>query len=667
MEKLENNLPTKNEAQGEIKNVDKSITQTETLQEKTENQISVKKNTENSKDISANFKKSNKKDTTEKKDDKGKKIIDKKEVEEFFKERKSSKKDDKSNTDSKKGVDETMQLKKLKNKKLSRKKIIISLIIVSALLISILSTAFGIRTSFNDKIISGVSINGVDISNLTKSEALSKLATELKDDFNKDIVLSRGEYSSVVNANSIEARYNLEDSVESAYSIGRSGGNIFSNNFTIINSLLNKTNITPPINYNVDLLNEKFDEIDSQLPDKAVNSNYKIEDNKLIISSGTDGYRINRKQLKDTIYSALAGNNLNIEIPVEQYHTDDVNIDAIYDEVYKEPVDATFNVNPYELHKEENGLDFAISLDEARAMVADRQETYTIPLKVLKPKVTVRSLPQEAFPDQLATYSTTYASSNYNRSTNISLAASSVNGWVLMPGETFSYNGALGQRTAARGYREAGAYVNGQVSTEVGGGICQVSSTLYNATLLCNLEIVARTNHTFEPSYVPAGQDATVSWQSPDFKFKNNREYPIKVIASAGSGRISVTIYGVKSSDDYEVKIQSSKTGSIPFSTEYVDDNSMPAGTTRVTRAGSNGCKSVTYKILYKDGQEVSRTLINSDTYKPHNQVIAKGTKVVQESSPKPTPDSEPTPSNDSDDNDESTDESSVTITNEQQ
>ena len=93
----------------------------------------------------------------------------------------------------------------------------------------------------------------------------------------------------------------------------------------------------------------------------------------------------------------------------------------------------------------------------------------------------------------------------------------------------------------------------------------------------------------------------------------------------------------------------------------------MPAGTTRVTRAGSNGCKSVTYKILYKDGQEVSRTLINSDTYKPHNQVIAKGTKVVQESSPKPTPDSEPTPSNDSDDNDESTDESSVTITNEQQ
>jgi vancomycin resistance protein YoaR len=460
----------------------------------------------------------------------------------------------------------------------------------------------------------------------------------------------------------IGAQYNLEDSVENAYNIGRSGNNIFINNFDVLKSLIAKKDIKPSIQYNEDLLNKKLDEIDGEIPGRVINSNYKIEDNNLIITSGYDGYRIKRDEIKESIKSGLATNNLSIEIPVEDFHTDEIDIDSIYKEVYKEPKDATFNADPYELHKEEDGLDFAITLDEARAMVADRQDTYTIPLKVLKPKITVKSLPQEAFPDQLATYSTTYASSNYNRSTNISLAASAVNGTVLMPGETFSYNGTLGQRTTAKGYREAGAYVNGQVSTEVGGGICQVSSTLYNAALLCNLEIVARTNHSFEPSYVPAGQDATVSWKSPDFQFKNNREYPMKLVASAGGGRVTFIIYGVKSNDDYEVKIQSSKTGSIPFSTQYVNDDSLPVGTTKVTQSGSNGCRSVTYKILYKNGQEVSRTLINSDTYNPHNQVIAKGTKPVEvQPVPTPTPSPDPTTSEPTAPNEES----SVEITNE--
>lgn len=528
---------------------------------------------------------------------------------------------------------ENMQLKKSKNNTLA-KKIIILLIVLFALLISILSTAFGLSTSFNDKIANGVTINNINVSNLTKSEALSKLNEELSCNLDRQIALTHAEYQTTLNPTSLNATYNLEESVDCAYNIGRSDSNIFLNNLKVLNSLILKTNITATINYDSKLLDEKINSINKELPDGVINSNYTIENNKLVISSGSDGYRVQEDALKSLINTCLLESTFSIEIPVEKYHTDDVDIDRIYSEVYKKPVDATFNSNPYEIHKEEDGLDFDISLDDARAMVADKQDTYTIPLKFLKPKVTLQSLPQEAFPDQLATYTTTYATSNYNRSTNIALATNSVNGIVLMPGETFSYNNALGQRTAAKGYKEAGAYVNGQVSSEVGGGICQVSSTLYNAALLCNLEIVDRTNHTFVSSYVPVGQDATVSWQSPDFKFKNNRAYPIKLSATAGNGKVTFIIYGVKSPDDYEVKIQSSKTDSIPFSTQYVNDASLPVGTTKVLQSGSNGCRSVTYKILYKDGNEVSRTLINSDTYKPHNQVVAKGTKVVQNNAP---------------------------------
>ncbi len=656
MEKLEKNLPKENEAQNTSKIVEENK---DTLKIVSDKEKTQKNNLENKND-SEQVKKhdSIEKEKIEKESTKTKKSIDSKNVEDFFKKKNSEKKTKNPQT----GVSDTMQLKTIKNKNSRKKKIIIAAIIIFALLLSVLSTAFGIGASINDKVINGISINGIDISNLTKQEALSKLSVELKDDLNKEIILTKGDYTTKIDANLIGAQYNLEDSVENAYNIGRSGNNIFINNFDVLKSLIAKKDIKPSIQYNEDLLNKKLDEIDGEIPGRVINSNYKIEDNNLIITSGYDGYRIKRDEIKESIKSGLATNNLSIEIPVEDFHTDEIDIDSIYKEVYKEPKDATFNADPYELHKEEDGLDFAITLDEARAMVADRQDTYTIPLKVLKPKITVKSLPQEAFPDQLATYSTTYASSNYNRSTNISLAASAVNGTVLMPGETFSYNGTLGQRTTAKGYREAGAYVNGQVSTEVGGGICQVSSTLYNAALLCNLEIVARTNHSFEPSYVPAGQDATVSWKSPDFQFKNNREYPIKLVASAGGGRVTFIIYGVKSNDDYEVKIQSSKTGSIPFSTQYVNDDSLPVGTTKVTQSGSNGCRSVTYKILYKNGQEVSRTLINSDTYNPHNQVIAKGTKPVEvQPVPTPTPSPDPTTSEPTAPNEES----SVEITNE--
>ena len=656
MEKLEKNLPKENEAQNTSKIVEENK---DTLKIVSDKEKTQKNNLENKND-SEQVKKhdSIEKEKIEKESIKTKKSIDSKNVEDFFKKKNSEKKTKNPQT----GVSDTMQLKTIKNKNSRKKKIIIAAIIIFALLLSILSTAFGISASINDKVINGISINGIDVSNLTKQDALSKLSVELKDDLNKEIILTKGDYTTKIDANLIGAQYNLEDSVENAYNIGRSGNNIFINNFDVLKSLIAKKDIKPSIQYNEDLLNKKLDEIDGEIPGRVINSNYKIEDNNLIITSGYDGYRIKRDEIKESIKSGLATNNLSIEIPVEDFHTDEIDIDSIYKEVYKEPKDATFNADPYELHKEEDGLDFAITLDEARAMVADRQDTYTIPLKVLKPKITVKSLPQEAFPDQLATYSTTYASSNYNRSTNISLAASAVNGTVLMPGETFSYNGTLGQRTTAKGYREAGAYVNGQVSTEVGGGICQVSSTLYNAALLCNLEIVARTNHSFEPSYVPAGQDATVSWKSPDFQFKNNREYPIKLVASAGGGRVTFIIYGVKSNDDYEVKIQSSKTGSIPFSTQYVNDDSLPVGTTKVTQSGSNGCRSVTYKILYKNGQEVSRTLINSDTYNPHNQVIAKGTKPVEvQPVPTPTPSPDPTTSEPTAPNEES----SVEITNE--
>lgn len=511
-----------------------------------------------------------------------------------------------------------------------RKKVILLLLLTILILAFLISSfIFALITSKSDKIISGVSINGVDVSNLTKTEALQKLNLQLSRNTANEIKLNHNDYTTTLKLSDIEASFDFDSSLDEAYNIGRCENNIFANNKKVISTFLKKNNILPNTSYNSDKLNDEITKINNELPDKVVNSSYKIENNNLIVSNSSNGNRISTDSFTTNLTNCIVNNITSMDIPVEQFEADTVDIESIYNEIHKDPVNAYYSTNPYEIHKEEEGLDFGISLDEAKKLVSQNQDSFTIPLKVLKPQITVKSLGQEAFPDLLATYSTTYSTGNSNRCTNISLAARSVNGYVLMPGETFSYNNTVGQRTAARGYKEAGVYLNGEVTTGLGGGICQVSSTLYNAILLANLEIVERSNHTFKPTYVPAGQDATVSWGAPDFKFKNNRNYPIRITATAGNGSVSFNVYGLKTSDDYEVKIVSSEIGSIPFSTQYQETSSLPAGTQKITQAGSNGCKTQTYKILYKNGAEVSRTLINSDTYKPHNQVVSVGTGAV--------------------------------------
>ena len=325
------------------------------------------------------------------------------------------------------------------------------------------------------------------------------------------------------------------------------------------------------------------------------------------------------------MYKRQDYNTDSIEVPVEEVQPDGIDIDKIHSEIYKEATDAYYTTDPYAVYPSSNGLDFDISIDEAKQMVSTPQDTYTIPLKTLYPNVTTNEIGREAFPDLLATYSTSYASSNANRSTNIALAASKINGTVLMPGEEFSFNGTVGKRTASAGFKTATVYSNGQVTTDYGGGICQVSSTLYNSVLRANLEITNRVNHTFTVGYVPIGLDATVSWGAPDFKFKNSRNYPVKIVATTSNKRLTISVYGLKEDVEYEVELVSYKTGTVPYSTVYTTDSSLGKGKTKVVQSGSNGATSVAYKILKLNGQEVSRTLLSKDTYSPHNQIIARG------------------------------------------
>ncbi len=145
--------------------------------------------------------------------------------------------------------------------------------------------------------------------------------------------------------------------------------------------------------------------------------------------------------------------------------------------------------------------------------------------------------------------------------------------------------------------------------------------------LLANLEIVERTNHGFDPGYVKPGTDATVSWGGPDFKFKNNRTYPVKIICSANKGTINFKLFGLKEKEEYEVIIESNITSSIPYKTIYQKTSSLTSGSSKILQSGSNGYRTTTYKILKLNGNVVSKALISNDTYNPHNKVVAVGTR----------------------------------------
>ena len=376
----------------------------------------------------------------------------------------------------------------------------------------------------------------------------------------------------------------------------------------------------------------KIKEISAKLPNAVVENSYYIEGKKLIIVRGKRGNKVESEKFKNILYAQIKDINKKeniIELPVQEADPESINLEKIRKEIYKEPKDAYIEENPFKVYTHVNGVDFDMSMEEAEKIIEENKQEYEIPLKITIPKKTLADLGEKAFPDQLSTYTTRYNAGNYNRSNNLELAAKAINGTILMPGETFSYNQTVGERTISAGYKAAGAYAGGKVVQDVGGGICQISSTLYNEVLLANLEVTDRSNHCFETSYVAAGRDATVNWGTVDFQFKNNRNYPIKIETAAKDGIATAQIYGIKEETEYEVIIQSKITSYIYRTTKYKNDATLEEGKEIVEESGFDGCNSETYKILKLNGKVISQTLVSIDTYDPMDRIVIRGTKKI--------------------------------------
>lgn len=508
--------------------------------------------------------------------------------------KKEQEKIEKENTTEFKPIENTEEAKTNKSDVLVIFGILLAIVI---LLVTVVYGTFSIMTEKSTTIAKGVYIKNIDVSGLTREQAKEKINNYISSVIPEEIKLTHNGFETSLSTSQLSIYFNTDEAVDMAYNIGKTG-NIFQKNLTILQTRLSKTTIDPGFSIDMDQLKKDLEDISSKLPDKIIESSCYIDGNNLIITKGKAGKTVkvddSAKYIKQAINDLKIENN-SLELLTEDSTPKEIDLDAVYNEIHKEPVNAYYSQNPYVVHPSENGMDFSITLDEAKNMLKEEKDEYIVPLKVLYPSVTTNMIGTEAFPDLLSEFSTKYAASNKNRTTNLILAAKKINGTVLMPGETFSYNKVVGARTIQAGYKEAPIYVSGRVEDGIGGGICQITTTLYNAVVYANLDIVERSNHQFVPSYAGPSRDATVVYGAIDFKFKNNRDYPIKIACSVSGGIANFKIWGLKSDNDYEVQISSRTTGKT-----------------------STAIYSEAYKILKKNGNVVSTTLLSKDTYKRH-------------------------------------------------
>ena len=449
--------------------------------------------------------------------------------------------------------EEKIKEKKVKEKKAkdgkSGRKAVIILSVVLAVLVLLTGAAFfaGRQITLSQTNLPNVYVGGIYVGGMTREETRAELDRQLWDKSVSAILTVDLPMDVNFRVDYTRAGANLtaEKAAEAAYRYGHDGSWL-ENLFTYLMGLfkpedvsqeeltLNKSYITKLMNIGIEKYNARM----------AGYTGYEIdrENSLLVLVKGAGQVEINAEELYAQTAQALLDKQTEMSYTAPETEIAMPDFQAMYEELSAIPADAYYDKETDSIVPEVSGVEFDVEQAKSLWNAAAITEKIELPVELLEPEITEESLKALLFRDKLGACTTYYYGSTASRINNIDLVAQKLNGLVLMPGEEFSYNGYVGQRTEEAGFQYAGAYNNGQVVQEVGGGICQVSSTLYYATMCANLQTLERSCHTFIVTYLPIGLDATVSWPGPDFKFKNDRDYPIKILAWTEQENKSLTI-----------------------------------------------------------------------------------------------------------------------------
>lgn len=497
-----------------------------------------------------------------------------------------------------------------------------------------------------DTIYPGRSMFGVDVGGLTVAEATVKLEREFPGQpFTVQTFMEGGESAAEtfsLTYAELGASLDYPAAAQAAHQRFPNGNFLF-DGWTYLRCLLAGEDIWSDVNVDEAVFRPAAARLLGEISYAPVDSGYVLGEDRISVTKAKDGQEISAVQGGDTSFEPTLrqalSNSRTCVFQTRILPTQTLSAQDIYDEVAGELKNAGFDPVAKAITPEHIGADFDIPAAQSLLNNAQPGEVVAVPAKIEFPAVTAEVLEKVLFRDVLGTY-TTHVGGSAGRVSNVRLSAASINEFVLNAGEIFAYNAVVGERTLANGYQPAPAYVKGETVDEIGGGICQTSSTLYYAVLLSNLEIVERYAHRYVPAYIPWGMDATVSWGGPEFRFCNNTLYPIKIVAAVtDKNYLTITVYGTKT-DDITVKMTNKVLSTTPFKIVRQDDPTLAPGKELVKITPYTGYKVEAYRSLYDgDGKLISHTRESVSNYKVRNQLILVGpTPATPETPPEELP-----------------------------
>ena len=527
----------------------------------------------------------------------------------------------------------------------NKKYVLVGLCAAALLLIVGVIIIFAVSTSdpYDGKILNNVMIADVNVGGLTKNEAIGVLQEVSAGTYEqKDMVVDLSGTLLTLSPADTKVTLDAKAAAAAAYEYGRTGTpeereNAYAASLTG-NHIIG---VLPYLELDKDYIQETLTSYTEGSGSTLTQAAYGLEGDEpaldyenfdenaptqtLVITMGTPGINFDVDAVYNQILDAYSLNEflVTVEDIDEVAEPDPVDLEAIYKEFYIAPVDASVDLQNYGTTPGSYGYGFDIEAAQKLIDKAEYGEEVRIPMEYIEPEI----LDDDVFFRDVLGSCETRHTNNGNRTTNLELACKAISGTVLNPGEEFSFNTTLGERTTKKGYKSAPAYSGNDLVDTIGGGICQVASTLYYSAMVADMEITARTNHSFPASYIDYGMDATVSWKSPDLKFRNSTAFPIRIEAEVSGGSVKIQILGTDARD-YYVEMDYTITNVYEPETEYEyfkHDNSEGYDDGDVIREGVTGYYVKTYKLKYsKDTNDlISKDFVTNSQYKTVNKVIA--------------------------------------------
>lgn len=498
-----------------------------------------------------------------------------------------------------------------------------------------------------DSISGSVSVLGTELTDLSRDELHDAIAGVIEKNPIDESVTVRflgGEYE--VKLADISASYDVDAMTDAALSAGQKG---------LFEKLFGSDDIpeiTPAVTYDENALRQQADKAAEALSRGDTEFSYEIGDTEVTVTKGSAAQTLKSDDVLKELETRLSDMDYSdIEMPGELSHAD-IDFDALKSEIDRPAgnprLDLENDPTGGTVLEGQRGITMDVEIAKKALEASGDDDTFSFPVVFTEPTMTVRDFRSKLFRDTLSTISSSFNPGLKGRTTNVKLACDFCNNVILNPGDEFSYNKSVGPRTYERGFKDATVYVAGTTEEGVGGGICQVSSTIYSAALHADLKITERYNHSYMITYVPLGEDATVVYGSKDFRFVNNTDYPIKLRVTYGKSTMTVSIIGTNVNNK-TVEISTKRLSSTPFQVVYKTDTSLPVDTTKVKNNGYTGYVTESYRLVYENGKLVSNTFESKSTYKKLDKLILENPSSPEKSGsyvpPADTPTVEPEPS----------------------